>query len=55
VLRLVAAGHTNAQIARQLGVTEGTVGVHLQNIYARLRVSSRTAAVTRAFPDLTAR
>jgi len=54
VLRLVAAGHTNAQIARQLGVTEGTVGVHLQNIYARLRVSSRTAAVTRAFPDLAA-
>jgi len=54
VLRLVAAGHANAQIARQLGVTEGTVGVHLQNIYARLRVSSRTAAVTRAFPDLAA-
>jgi DNA-binding NarL/FixJ family response regulator len=50
-LRLVAAGHTNAQIARRLGVTEGTVRIHLQNIYARLQVSSRTAAVTRAFPD----
>ena len=50
LLRLVAAGHTNAQIARRLGVTEKTVGKHLENIYARLRVSSRTAAVTRAFP-----
>ena len=52
LLRLVAAGHTNAQIARQLGVSEGTVRIHLQNIYARLHVSSRTAAVTRAFADL---
>ena len=54
LLRLVAAGYTNGQIARRLGVTEGTVRIHLQNIYSRLRVSSRTAAVTRAFPDLTA-
>jgi DNA-binding CsgD family transcriptional regulator len=52
LLRLVAAGRTNAQIARQLGVSEGTVRIHLQNIYARLHVSSRTAAVTRAFADL---
>ena len=51
-MRLVAAGHINAQIARQLGVSEGTVRIHLQNIYARLRESSRTAAVTRAFPAL---
>jgi DNA-binding CsgD family transcriptional regulator len=54
LLRLVAAGHTNSQIARRLGVSEGTVRIHLQNIYARLQVSSRTAAVTRAFSDLTA-
>jgi DNA-binding CsgD family transcriptional regulator len=51
LLRLVAAGHTNAQIARRLGISEGTVGTHLENIYGRLHVSSRTAAVTRAFPD----
>jgi len=50
LLRLVAAGHTNTQIARRLGVTEGTVRTHLENIYERLDVSSRTAAVTRAFP-----
>jgi DNA-binding CsgD family transcriptional regulator len=54
LLRQVAAGHTNAQIARRLGVSEGTVRIHLQNIYGRLQVSSRTAAVTRAFPDLAA-
>jgi DNA-binding CsgD family transcriptional regulator len=51
LLRLVAAGYTNAQIGRRLGVTEKTVGKHLENIYTRLQVSSRTAAVTRAFPD----
>ncbi len=50
LLRLVAAGYTNTQIARRLGVSEGTVRTHLQNIYERLQVSSRTAAVTRAFP-----
>ena len=51
LLRLVAAGHTNTQIARQLGISEGTVRTHLENIYEKLGVSSRTAAVTRAFPD----
>jgi DNA-binding CsgD family transcriptional regulator len=47
----VSAGHTNAQIARRLGISEGTVRTHLENIYGRLGVSSRTAAVTRAFAD----
>ena len=46
---LVAAGYTNAQIARRLVVSPGTVRIHLQNIYTRLGVSSRTAAVTNAF------
>ena len=49
LLRLVAAGYTNAQIARRLAVSEATVRKHLENIYSRLQVSSRTAAVTRAF------
>jgi len=49
LLYLVAAGHTNGQIARRLGLTEGTVRTHLENIYRLLQVSSRTAAVTRAF------
>jgi DNA-binding CsgD family transcriptional regulator len=54
LLRLLAAGHTNTQIARRLGISEGTVRTHLENIYERLGVSSRTAAVTRAFPHRTA-
>jgi DNA-binding CsgD family transcriptional regulator len=51
LLRLVAAGHTNTQIARRLGIAEGTVRTHLENIYRLLQVSSRAAAVTRAFGD----
>jgi len=51
LLHLVAAGHTNAQIARRLGISEATVRTHLEHIYRLLQVSSRTAAVTRAFAD----
>jgi DNA-binding CsgD family transcriptional regulator len=51
LLRLIAAGSTNIQIARQLGLSEGTVRTHLENIYERLDVSNRTAAVARAFPE----
>ena len=51
LLRLLAAGHTNTQIARRLGISESTVRTHLENIYDKLGVSSRTAAVTRTFPD----
>lgn len=50
LLRLVAAGHSNTQIARRLFVAEGTVRKHLENIYERLGVTSRTAAVATAFP-----
>ena len=51
LMHLIAAGRTNTQISRQLGLSEGTVRTHLENIYARLDVSNRTAAVRRAFPD----
>jgi DNA-binding NarL/FixJ family response regulator len=51
LLHLLGAGYTNTQIVRRLGISEGTVRTHLENIYARLNVSSRIAAVTRAFPD----
>jgi DNA-binding CsgD family transcriptional regulator len=50
LLHLVAEGYTNSQIGARLGVSEGTVRKHLENIYGRLQVSTRTAAVTRAFP-----
>jgi DNA-binding CsgD family transcriptional regulator len=45
LLDLVAAGLTNRQVARRLGLSEGTVRRHLENIFARLGVTSRTAAV----------
>ena len=54
LLHLVAAGHTNAQIARRLGISEATVRTHLEHIYRLLQVSSRAAAVTRAFTAPTA-
>jgi non-specific serine/threonine protein kinase len=44
VLRHVAAGETDRQIAAALLVTEATVGRHLANIYAKLGVASRAAA-----------
>jgi DNA-binding CsgD family transcriptional regulator len=47
ILRLVAAGLTNGQIGRRLSVSEATVRKHLENIYARLSVTNRTAAVDR--------
>lgn len=45
ILRWVAAGSTNAEVARQLWVTEHTVRKHLENVYAKLGVHTRTAAV----------
>jgi predicted ATPase/DNA-binding CsgD family transcriptional regulator len=44
VLRLVAAGHSNPQIAEQLVVSTRTVEAHLRSIFAKLEVTSRTAA-----------
>jgi DNA-binding NarL/FixJ family response regulator len=48
VLVLAARGLTNAQIGRELFVSEATVKTHLLRAYAKLGVSGRTAAVTRA-------
>jgi DNA-binding CsgD family transcriptional regulator len=48
VVDLVAAGATNAAVAEALIVSPGTVKKHLDNIYAKLGVGSRTEAVARA-------
>jgi DNA-binding NarL/FixJ family response regulator len=44
VLRLVAAGSTNSEIARHLWVTEQTVKFHLSNVFRKLKVGNRTEA-----------
>ena len=49
VLRLVASGRSNKQIAAELVISEHTVARHVQNIFAKLDVSSRTAAASFAF------
>ena len=49
VLRLVAAGRSNTQIAGELVLSEKTVARHLSNIFAKLDVGSRTAAAAYAF------
>jgi DNA-binding NarL/FixJ family response regulator len=48
VLTLVARGETNADIGRALFISEATVKTHLLRAFAKLGVSDRTAAVTRA-------
>ncbi len=54
VLRQVAKGAGNAQIARTLGVSDATVRKHLENVFLRLGVQSRTEALARvhAFFDV---
>lgn len=49
VLRLVAAGMSNAQIAAELVVADKTVARHLSNIFTKLDVGSRTAAAAFAY------
>lgn len=48
VLRLLARGRSNKEIARELGITEGTVKVHLLSVFRLLGVRNRTEAVLAA-------
>jgi LuxR family maltose regulon positive regulatory protein len=48
VLHLIAEGQMNKEIARSLDISVETVKWHIKNIYAKLRVNSRTQAMSRA-------
>lgn len=48
IVEQLRLGSTNAQIARRLHISEGTVRSHLEHVYARLGVTNRVAAVIRA-------
>src|SRR5690554_5197450 len=49
ILRLMAGGFSNKEIANSLGVAEGTVKNHVSNILSKLGVRDRTRAVLKAF------
>ncbi|WP_148685167.1 LuxR C-terminal-related transcriptional regulator [Mycolicibacterium tusciae] len=49
ILTRIASGATNRQVAAELFISDKTVGRHLANIYTKLGVSSRTAAVSWAY------
>jgi DNA-binding NarL/FixJ family response regulator len=49
VLRLVAGGRTNREIAAALYISEKTVARHISNIFTKLEVSSRSAATAFAY------
>jgi DNA-binding NarL/FixJ family response regulator len=49
VLRLIAAGQSNMEIARELVITEATVKTHINNLFAKAGVRDRAQAVTYAF------
>jgi LuxR family maltose regulon positive regulatory protein len=48
VLRWVAAGYSNQEIAQELVIAVSTVKKHIYNIFGKLEVESRTQAVARA-------
>jgi DNA-binding NarL/FixJ family response regulator len=49
ITTLVGTGLSNKEIACQLYVTEGTVKVHLHNIFQKVRVRNRTALIARFY------
>lgn len=50
IMTLIAAGHSNGEIAAKLTVAEKTVKNHVNRIYAKLGVGSRSAAISQWGP-----
>ena len=48
VLRLLAAGNSNREIGDALGISDGTVKIHVSHLFAKLNVTSRTEAIATA-------
>ena len=51
VFSLVSQGLANKVVASQLGVTEGTVKIHLHNIYQKLKVANRVELILGAIEN----
>jgi len=49
ILQLLAKGLLYKEIAEQLGITTGTVRIHIHKIYEKLHVQNRTEAINKAF------
>ncbi|MCA1703581.1 MAG: LuxR C-terminal-related transcriptional regulator, partial [Actinobacteria bacterium] len=49
VLRLVASGATNREVAQALAISEKTVARHLSNMFVKLRVTSRASVTAYAY------
>ena len=45
VIQLISQGLRNKEVGAMLGITEGTVQIHVKNIFAKLGVNDRTGAV----------
>ncbi len=48
ILRMVASGHTSAEVGKRLNISALTVNTHVKNIYRKLQVRSRAQAVNHA-------
>ena len=51
VLRLIARGQSNREVAERLVISPKTVGRHVENLYAKIGVSSRAAAAVFAMEE----
>lgn len=52
ILRLIADGHANKQIARTLGISINTVRTHLHNVFLKLGAANRAEAVARFLTEI---